>query len=172
MSTNGYPFMSRAAVLAKITAEPAFAVECVRIIEERGGFMASHRARAAKLISGLASGKPSTAQLQDAAELAARYSKTLARVFRERDLAARPEIAAAGAVFGVVAGAPSPAATTGAVPAPAIPARAPVVVAPKAKPATEAAAPADPAPKRRGRPPGSKNRPKDAPAPTKRRRRT
>ncbi len=171
MSTNGYPFMSRAAVLAKITAEPAFAVECVRIIEERGGFMASHRARAAKLISGLAAGKPSTTQLQDAAELAARYSKTLARVFRERDLAARPELAVAGAVFGVVASAPPPAATT-PVPAPAMPARAPTVVAPKAKPATEAAAPAAPAPKRRGRPPGSKNRPKDAPAPTKRRRRT
>ncbi len=167
MSTNGYPFVSRAQITARIATEPEFAIECVRVIDARHGWMVSHRPAATKLIAKLDAGTVDV--VAEAVRLASHYSKTLARIFRERDLAARPDLAAIGVVFGVVPGiAPVAPPEAGAGVAPPPPAAAPVAVLPAAPSDEPAAAPA-PAPKRRGRPKGSKNRPKDAPRPARRR---
>lgn len=156
-SSNGYPFMSRRRVLERIAAEPAFAVECVRMIDSRNGWMVSHRAAASKLVAKIAAGATDESDCAEAARLASRYGKTLARLFRERDLADRPELAAVGAVFGVV-----PTTTPNASPQ-----------APAAAAAAVASSPSVPegvaAPKRRGRPKGSKNRTPRAEPKTRRR---
>jgi hypothetical protein len=108
MNPNGYPLQStRRSVLGRIAIEPAFAVECVRILDAGARWMASHRSRAAKLMATLAAGAPTPTEYAEATELAARYGKTLARVFRERELAARPELGAQAAVFGVAPLAPA-----------------------------------------------------------------
>jgi hypothetical protein len=151
--------MSRRAVLEKIATDRAFAAECIAILqarhEARGagtssmGWMASHASKAVVLAAKVATGEASDKEMADATKLAARYSKQLARALRDRDLAARPELGAQAAVFGVGAGGDGE-------PAPATPAAASDEQAPPAK--------------RRGRPKGSKNRPKDSPKPTRRRR--
>lgn len=145
MSSNGYPFTSRRQILERIAAEPPFAHECVSIIEERKGWMASHRARASKLVARMAAGAPTAADYAEALELAARYGKTLARVFRERKLAARPELGTQAAVFGVV-GPPTQAATPTET------------VASSPEPVSEDTADVPIAPEKRGRPKGSKNK--------------
>ena len=56
--------------------------------------MASHASTATKLAARLASGEATEKDRAEAAKLAGRYSKQLARVFRERELAARPDLRA------------------------------------------------------------------------------
>jgi hypothetical protein len=163
---NGYPFLSRREILARIASDPAFAIDCVAILQGRfehraeggpsSGWMASHAAKATKLAARLASGEATAKEKSEAAELAARYSKQLARVFRDRELAARPELAATAMVFGIHAAEPSTVAPT----TPSHEA--------KASPAAAASEPT-PSPKKRGRPKGSKNRAKDEPKPARRR---
>jgi hypothetical protein len=160
MSPNGYPFLSRRQILQRIDADPLFAVECVAILQERHerrtrgastgsiGWMASHTARAVKLAAKLASGEATEKDRAEARQLARRYTKQLARVLRERELASRPELVAQAAVFGIRGGDPStPDATSGSR-------------------SDEQPAP----PKKRGRPKGSRNKPKVEPAPRRRRR--
>ncbi len=182
MSTNGYPFTTRRQVLERIASDPTFVVECVAILEDRYqrrasgpgesmGWMASHAAKASGLAAKIAAGEATEKERAEAAKLALRYAKQLARVFRDRDLAARPELDAQAAVFGLAPpGSPvrtatdHPAATSPTAPGDAC-------VAP-VTPAVQAEAPSEPvpAPKRRGRPKGSKNRPKEHAAPPRRRR--
>jgi hypothetical protein len=152
MNPNGYPFLSRRQILEKIAADSEFASDCIGILQDRYarraeggpgmGWMASHAATATKLAAKVAAGEATDKELVEAAKLASRYSKQLARAFRDRDLAARPELGAQAAVFGV-------GGSEDARPAPAA-----------LPPATGAEAP--PA-KRRGRPKGSKNKPKVSP---------
>lgn len=161
MNPNGYPFLTRRQILEKIQADPEFVADCMGILQQRHeargvgttsmGWMASHASKATALAAKVAAGEASDKELVEAAKLVARYSKQLARVFRERELAARPELGAQAAVFGIGGG-------REAQPAPATP--------------TPGAIEEEPAPpKRRGRPPGSKNKkPKEQPA-TRRRRR-
>lgn len=148
MNANGYPFLSRAQILARVAADPAFALECFRALNDYRGWMASHQTAATALTVKVSNGTPEERDYAEAARLAARYGKTLARLFRERALAERPELAVVGAVFGVLPRiAESTTTTRPAVPSPV---------------ATETAP--TPTPKRRGRPPGSKNRPREAAA--------
>ena len=159
MSTNGYPFLSRRQILARIASDAAFAIECVRLIESRHAWMASHRAAAAKLIARLDAGPVDATTSAEALRLASRYSKTLARIIRERDLAERPELVAIGAVFGV--------AGVGPAAQPDVPATVEVSVATKNTSSPEAASEPTPS-KKRGRPKGSKTRAKDEPKPRRR----
>jgi len=160
-STNGYPFATRREILAKIATDRGFVAECMATLqaryEARGagtssmGWMASHASKAIALAAKVGAGEASDKEMAEAAKLAARYSKQLARALRDRDLAARPELGAQAAIFGVGGGG------GGEQSAPAIPA------------ATSAESPL--VAKRRGRPPGSKNKkPKDSPKPQRRRR--
>jgi hypothetical protein len=157
MNPNGYPFLTRRQILEKIQADPEFVADCMGILQQRHevrgvgttsmGWMASHASKATALAAKVAAGEASDEALVEAAKLVARYSKQLARVFRERELAARPELSAQAAVFGIGGGAaqPAPAAAGTSVQQPA-------------------------PPKRRGRPKGSKNKSKESPAPRRRRR--
>jgi hypothetical protein len=116
MNPNGYPFLSRRQIAERIHSDPAFAVECVAILQERHerrgsaggvesmGWMASQAAKAVKLAAKLASGEATEKDRAEAMQLASRYTKQLARVFRERELANRPELGAQAAVFGVGVG--------------------------------------------------------------------
>jgi hypothetical protein len=129
------------------------------------GWMASHAAKATKLAAKLASGEASTADRVDAAKLIGSYSRQIARVFREREIASRPDLLATAAVFGVRAGEPAPSAPGAHSEASSAEAAPTTAVAPP----TAASEPA-PAPKKRGRPKGSKNRPQNSGTPARKRR--
>jgi hypothetical protein len=157
MSTNLYPFLSKREILEKIESEPAFAGECVAILQDRydrrrpgesaAGWMASHASTATKLAARLASGEATEKDRAEAVKVASRYSKQLARVFRERELAAHPELGAQAAVFGIGRGGSGIALARQVMPTPG---------ASEERPGEQPA----PTPKRRGRPKGSKNKPK------------
>lgn len=154
--TNGYPFTTRKQIVDRIATEPAFTLECVRIVDERRGWMASHRGRAAKLIERIAAGNLSPEDLAEAVALVVPYARTVSRILREREMSERPELLAQAAVFGVVR---------------------PVTVQTETSMASVAPAPVDTAstepvsvPRKRGRPKGSKNKPKEESTPKRRRR--
>ena len=169
MNSNGYPFMTRRQILERIDAETAFAVECVAIIQgrherrdaagESSGWMASHAAKAIKIAAKLASGEASDTERAEAAQLVKSYSKQLARVFRNRELAARPELSVQAAVFGVGL---APSSQSSEAP------KGPVTMMVDAPASTGMAAP-HATPRKRGRPKGSKNKPKPEHSPRRRR---
>ena len=162
--SNGYPFKAtRKFVLATIAAHDfEFIVSVIRLIDERRGWMASHKTRASKIIAKIAAGNLSAEDLAEAAALVARYARTISRILREKEIAERPELAVQAAVFGVLhptASLTETSVATEAAPAPAVDATATEVLA----------AP----PKRRpGRPKGSRNRVREDQPPAKRRRRS
>ncbi len=182
MTTNGYPFTTRRQIVDRITVDPTFAIECVAILQAQhdarattpatAGWMASHARAATELAARLAAGDPSAADLEAAQELAARYSKRLAAHFRARDLAERPELNAVAAVFGVGLLAPPVMAASVASVVVAEPIVAPTIVAESAllnEPVTPVVVASPVTTKRRGRPVGSKNKPKEATKATRRR---
>jgi hypothetical protein len=160
MNDNGYPFVSKRQTLERIESDPAFAADCIAILQQRYearaagtrsmGWMASHAIKAAALAAKLVSGEADDKDRAEAAKLAAQYSKQLARVFRERELVSRPELGTQAAVFGVGVGVR------------------------ETEPASSSPPPAEtteprPAPKKRGRPKGSKNKPRQESAAKRRR---
>lgn len=149
--SNGYPFMSRRAVAEKITSEPSFALECVRLVDERQGWMASHKVRAGKVLARIAAGELSPSDLAEAISLISPHARTVSHILREREMAERPELAAQAVVFGVVL---------------------PTTVQPDATTMPVATTSTEPVsvPRKRGRPKGSKNKPKEESTPKRRRR--
>lgn len=157
--SNGYPFTTRNQVIGRIASEPGFVIECVRLVDERRGWMASHRPRATHLVARLAKGDPSVEDLAEAVALVTPYARTIARVLRDRQIAeGHPELFARAAVFGLVRSSPAPMVAAEAVVAPV-----PVVNIP-------ATAEAPVVKKKRGRPPGAKNKPRSESEPRRRRR--
>lgn len=154
--SNGYPFISKRAVTERIASESAFALECVRLVDERRGWMASHKTRASKVVAKIAAGNLSPEDLAEAISLISPYARTISRVLREKEMAERPELAAQAVVFGVV----RPTTTQVEV------ATVPVALAPVATTNTEPVS----VPKRRGRPKGSRNKPKEEQVSKRRRR--
>lgn len=124
--------------------------------------MASHRPRAARLLTRLAEGTPSAEDVVEAIAIAAPYARTLARLAREKEMAeGNSEFLARAASFGVI----RPMTTAPVEVAPA-------TASPAAGVETPAAAESALPKKRRGRPPGSKNRPKEEQATKRCRRRS
>lgn len=164
MSGNGYSFTTRKAVLATISSlDVEHLLSYVRLVDERRGWMASHRVRAARLIARLSAGPPSPEDLVAAASLMKPYARTISRVLREREIAeGGPEIAARAAVFGVLRPLGATEATT---PMEAASATVIDMIATEVSSAP---------PKRRpGRPKGSRNRVREEePAPKRRGRRS
>lgn len=154
--SNGYPFMSRRAVTEKIISEPAFALECVRLVDERRGWMASHKSRASKVVARIAAGNLSAEDLAEVAAIIAPYARTISRVLREKEMAERPELTVQAAVFGIV----RPTTVQKEASAEA------TTLAPVATASTEPVS----VPRKRGRPKGSKNKPKEESTPKRRRR--
>lgn len=155
MSNNGYPFISRKQVAERLASEPAFVIECMLLLD--GKWMASHKVRAGKVLAKIAAGNLSPEDLAEAVALVVPYARTISRVLREKEMAERPELAMQAAVFGIV----RPTTAQADV------ATAPVALAPVATASTEPVS----VPKKRGRPKGSKSRPKaEEPGPKRRRR--
>lgn len=159
MSANSYPFLSRAEVLERLGEDPEFATECVKMIQSEAAFMASHKPAAAALLKRITDGAPPTAVAAEASRLAARYTRTIARLLRDEAIANEPALAAIGATFGV---GPLALGTRSAA-APARPGPRADKPTPKAvRPAVSGDQASGPLPTRRGRPTGSKNKPKVA----------
>jgi hypothetical protein len=156
MSSNGYPFVTKNEVAKRIASEPTFVIECIKILD--GKWMASHKVRAGKLVARVAEGDLSPEDLVEAIALVMPYARTLSRILRDRQIAeGSPELLGQALVFGVL----RPASDVDTARAEAAPTP-PVVETPVV------------APKRRGRPPGSKNKkPRSEPEqPSKRPRRS
>jgi hypothetical protein len=151
-STNGFPFQAtRRFVLSKIEShDSVFVIAALRLVDERCGWMASHKVRAAKVLAKIAADNLSSDDLAEAAALARPYARTISRILRERELAERPELLGQAALFGVHR--PTVVAPVETAPLVAV-APAPVV--------DTTAEPATLPKKRRGRPPGSKTRPRE-----------
>lgn len=111
MTTNGYPFTTRRAVLERLDRDPAFVRTCVEILHRRyldrallpppAGWMSSHKKAGEGIHARLASDAFTAADIVTAAKIAKRYAKQLAKVFRDEQLARDPGLAVAAAVFGV-----------------------------------------------------------------------
>lgn len=155
MSNNGYPFISRKQVVERLVSDPAFVIESMRLID--GKWMASHKTRASKVIAKIATGNLSPEDLVEAISLISPYARTISRMLREREMAERPDLMGVAAMFGVVRPAVQAEVAT-----------APVALAPVAPASTEPAS----VPRKRGRPKGSKDRPKAEEPGSKRRRRS
>lgn len=165
---NGYPFLTKKAIAERLRVDREYALEMFRLLlarsaqrtaDTRGasGFMASH----AGMVRGIAATLEERA-LDDAehlklATLLCHYTKQLAAHFRTVELHARPELLQVASVFS-------------AIPGVAV-ARVPEVEDEGAEEAEDGGPSVDadvetpavdvPAPRRRGRPKGSKNRPKE-----------
>lgn len=111
MSGNGYPFVTRRQIIERLDTDPAFVRECVSILHRRfvdrdilsppAGWMVSHRKAGEDVYTKLSSDTANAGDVTVAAKLAKRYAKQLCKVFRDEQLAENPQLAGAAAVFGV-----------------------------------------------------------------------
>ncbi len=163
-ATNGYPFLSKRALVDRIRADREYALDAFRILLARTaqrtadtqgacGFMASHGATARELAATLAERPFNDAEHAKLAALLCRYAKQLATHFRTIELQARPELLQIASVFSAI-----PGISTGSSEAEDDDGERDVAVATEAPTIVEA-----PTPRRRGRPKGSRNRPKAEP---------
>ena len=115
---TSYPFRSKAQILAQLAADPAFRLSCLVILfnrqtayeqateetrdRNRAGFMSSHSVHGCRIAKKhLAGEELTTEDLGRVEAITCRYGRQLAEHFRGVDVAANPELAKAGAVFGV-----------------------------------------------------------------------
>jgi hypothetical protein len=189
--SSTYPFVTRRQVVERLVRQPAFVHECITIIHRRyvdrdilpppAGWMASHRKLGEELYAQLPNLNPSLTGV--ATNLTKRYAKQLAKVFRDEQLALDPKLRALAAIYGVQAPEHDDADDVDVIDPPididdepashgdteATPVEIP-------SPTTEQNAPTDlsvspvPALRRRGRPKGSKNKAKNRPTKSSRKR--
>jgi hypothetical protein len=171
-ATNGYPFLTKKAISERIRGDRAYALEMFRLllartsqrtVDTRGasGFMASHAGTVRGIAATLEERALDDAEHLKLATLLSHYTKQLAAHFRTLDLQARPELLQVASVFSAIPG---------------------VALARSEAEVDDGAAEEEadslgsgdgadvenpvvdqqhPAPRRRGRPKGSKNRPKE-----------
>lgn len=167
-ATNGYPFLTKKAIAERIRTDREYALEMFRLLlartEERAadtrgasGFMASHAGKVRELVATLEERPLNDGEHLKLVTLVGHYTKQLASHFRTIELQTRPELLQVASVFSAIPGvararsegdvdedaaetADDDAASAGVAQSPAVDA---------------------PTPRRRGRPKGSKNRPKE-----------
>jgi len=115
---TSYPFRSKAQILAQLASDPAFQLSCLVILfnrqtayeqtsettlnRNRAGFMSSHAVHGSRIAKKHLAGEELTAEdLGRVEAIVSRYSTQLAKHFRNEAVAANPELAKVGAVFGV-----------------------------------------------------------------------
>lgn len=168
-ATNGYPFLTKKAIAERIRNDREYALDVFRLLlartaqrtaDTRGasGFMASHAGTVRELATTLEERPLDDAEHAKLAKLLCHYTKQLAAHFRTLDLQARPELLQVASVFsaipGVAVARSESEAETGATEA--------AEDAGSGHAASDESPAVDvPAPRRRGRPKGSKNRPKE-----------
>jgi len=172
-STNGFPFLSKRAIADMIRTDRAYALDTFRVLLARteqhaaglqgaGGFMASHRPAARQLAAVLEERPLNDAEHAKLVAILVHYSRQLAAHFRAVDLQARSELLSIASTFSAI-----PAMTS--EPSTMVAAGHDEVTASMAE---SPAAVDAPAPRRRGRPPGSRSKkPRSEPEQPKRRRR-
>ena len=118
MSSNNYPFLTKAAIKESIATDDAFVLKCLVIMDDRQtedeqashetkwrnkmGWMSSHAVNGGKLADLVRNGDDlDEEQLEKARGIVCKYSKQLASHFRTAAKDADPELAEAGATFGV-----------------------------------------------------------------------
>lgn len=168
-ATNGYPFLSKRAIAERIRTDRAFALDAFQILlartEQRtaavrgsSGFMASHASIVRRLAVTLEQRPLDDAEHMKLAALLCRYARQIAAHLRTIEIQTRPELLAIASMFSAIS-----TVTTGM---------------PEAKDSDEMTVPETitpvvdvTAPRRRGRPKGSRNRVREEePAPKRRRR--
>lgn len=165
-ATNGYPFLTKKAIAERLRLDREYALEMFRLLlartaertaETRGasGFMASHAGPVRGIAATLEERALDDAEHLKLATLLSHYTKQLAAHFRTLDLQARPELLQVASVFSAIPG----------VAVARLESEAETCATEEAEDpgSGDAASPAVdvPAPRRRGRPKGSKNRPKE-----------
>lgn len=115
---NNYPFQTKADILGKIAENPEFARDCLLTLyvnqtedeqdtsstkyKNRRGFMSSHAVVGSALAVKILNEETLDSEEQDkVVAMASRYGRQLAAHLRSLSLAANPELAEAGKVFGV-----------------------------------------------------------------------
>lgn len=118
MSSNNYPFLTKAQIKTQIAESDEFVVECLVVMHHRQtqhevdskttkdrnkrGWMSSHAVRGTELALKVIGGESlDEEELAKARTMVGSYSKQLASHFRQARLAEEPELAATAAVFGV-----------------------------------------------------------------------
>lgn len=171
-ATNGYPFLTKKAIAERIRGDREYALDVFRLllsrtaqrtVEIRGasGFMASHAGVVRELAATLEERPFDDAEHVKLAKLLCHYTKQLAAHFRTIQLQERPELLQVASVFSAIPGISGQSSDARdddgdneLVDAEVEPAGGPID-------ATVPAAVDAPQPRRRGRPKGSKNRPKE-----------
>lgn len=168
-ATNGYPFLTKKAIAERLRVDREYALEMFRLLlartaertaDTRGasGFMASHAGTVRGIAATLEERALDDAEHLKLATLLAHYTKQLAAHFRTLELQARPELLQVASVFsaipGVAVARSESEAETGAIEEAEDAGSGDAASA-------EGRAVEVPAPRRRGRPKGSKNRPKE-----------
>ena len=112
---NGYPFRSKRAILAQISEDPAFVLQCLAIMDRRQtdderecketkyknrrGWMSSHAVNGTVLAAKARNEGLTDEEFAKAQGMVARYGKQLASHFRNEALAADPDLADKAAVY-------------------------------------------------------------------------
>jgi hypothetical protein len=118
MSSNNYPFLTKAQIKDRIAEDDAFVVECLQVMHNRQtteeqdtkttksrnkrGWMSSHAVRGTELALKVIGGETLTEEeLAKVRTMVSSYPKQLAQHFRQAKLAETPELKETAAVFGV-----------------------------------------------------------------------
>ncbi len=115
MSSNLYPFLSKAQIKARILADDAFMLQCLAIMysrqtefeqevretreSNRRGFMSSHAVNGSKLAVKAAGDGLNEEERDRARSIVQCYSKQLACHFRQEAVAANPTLKAVAELF-------------------------------------------------------------------------
>ena len=116
--TNGYPFVTKRQIADHLESSEDFRNEAMLVLyrrqtedeqetsetkwKNRRGFMSSHAVHGTRIAKALLAGEPlSDEDRGRVSAIACRYTKQLAAHFRAEQLAAQPELAEKGKVFGV-----------------------------------------------------------------------
>lgn len=117
-NTNQYPFTTKKDIAAQLATDPEACKKALVVLfnrqtsheqdtastlsRNRAGFMSSHAVHGTRLAKAIIAGEDlSDEDLARCQTIAPRYSKQLAAQARREALEANPDLAAAGAVFGV-----------------------------------------------------------------------
>jgi hypothetical protein len=171
-ATNGYPFLTKKAIAERIRGDREYALEVFRLLVARtaqrtadtrsaSGFMASHAGTVRELATTLEERRLDDAEHSKLSKLLCHYTKQLAAHFRTIELQARPELRQVASVFSAIPGMRSESSEATDDDGDDDVVDAGLEPPEGATAATVAAAVEAPQPRRRGRPKGSKNRPKE-----------
>jgi hypothetical protein len=115
---NGYPFLTKSQISARLDADEDFRNECLVILynrqtsdeqdtkdtkyKNRRGFMSSHAVHGSRIAQAIMAGEALSDEDRGRVEsIVCRYTKQLAAHFRAVSKAENPELADAASIFGV-----------------------------------------------------------------------